>query len=176
MGHWQSMGAQHLYWSQALLFPPVPPWPTVLQRYWWPAFPWFVSFPMAPLACTLQYIMATTHGLPSHFPFLSSLGSYQKMSIVTRSILYWITWLNSLRPPRFVKSFWHPGSLAVKPCMCFLLQIRYGYVAEAPVGAILVSKQFWFWWYSLDVRLALHYTWLAILFLGLVFNLVGYRT
>ncbi len=60
--------------------------------------------------------------------------------------------------------------------MYFLFQIRYGYVAEAPVGAILVSKQFWVWWYSLDVRLAPHYARLAILFLGLVPNLIGCGT
>ena len=54
MGHWQSMGVQHLCWSQALPSPPVPRWPAVLRRYRWLAFPWFGLFPMVPLARTLQ--------------------------------------------------------------------------------------------------------------------------
>ena len=54
--------------------------------------------------------------------------------------------------------------------MCFLFQIRYGYVAEAPIGAILVLVVF------TDIRLALHYAQLAILFLGLVPNLVDCGT
>src|SRR6266545_8019183 len=46
-----------------------------------------VRFSAVPSACTLQYIMATSHGLPSHFLSLSSSGSCPKTSITTRSIL-----------------------------------------------------------------------------------------
>ncbi len=54
MGHWQSMGAQHLYWSQALPSPPVPTWSAVLWRYQQSAFLQFGSFPAVPSARTLQ--------------------------------------------------------------------------------------------------------------------------
>ncbi len=70
MGHWQSMGVQHLCWSQALLSPPVPTWLTVLQRYWWPAFLQFILFSMVPSAYTLHTLAVSCTpsrpDIPSH--------------------------------------------------------------------------------------------------------------